>query len=375
MNSFTDLKLPEALLCALQKMCYEKPTPIQAKTIPVAMEGRDLIACAQTGTGKTAAFCLPIAIELLDKPQKIALVLVPTRELANQIDAYWRELTCFLPELRSACIIGGASFLVQNRALSKKPRFLIATPGRLLDHLRHRTVNLSNTEILVLDEADRMLDMGFAPQLEGILRYLPKKRQTLLFSATWDNSTHKLAKKYLQNPQHISDGTNSQAAVAVEQKVLSTTGDKKKEVLLDELKQRKGSVLVFARTKHRTDRLVRYLNSCGLDVGRIHGGRTQSQRNSALSAFRSGQMRILIATDIAARGIDVQKIAHVINFDLPQVAEDYIHRIGRTGRAGLSGEALSFLTPEDKSHWKEINRLLKRTGSSIPVCQRTKIAV
>jgi superfamily II DNA/RNA helicase len=211
-----------------------------------------------------------------------------------------------------------------------------------------------------------MLDMGFAPQLSQILRHLPKARQTLLFSATWDANMDKLSKSYLSNPERIAIGTASRAAPTIDQKVITTQTVKKNETLLDELNQRDGSVLIFARTQARTDRLARYLNTFGLEVGRLHGGRSQGQRNSALAAFRTGQMRILVATDIAARGIDVAEIAHVINYDLPQAPEDYIHRIGRTGRAGMKGEALSILTPEDRSQWHAISKLLQKTGSSVP---------
>ena len=366
MNSFQDLNLPEALASALRSIHFQQPTPIQAQAIPVGIAGGDLIACAQTGTGKTAAFCIPAAIQLLRNPGKTALVLAPTRELALQIEVFWRTLTQYMPELRVSCLIGGAAFGAQTRSLSRRPRLIIATPGRLLDHLERRTLSLASAGFLVLDEADRMLDMGFAPQLTRILRVLPKARQTLLFSATWDSSLDQLARNYLQKPSRITVGTASRAASTVNQALISTTGARKNETLLDELNQRQGSVLVFARTQHRTDRLARYLNSYGLEVGRIHGGRSQGQRNSALTAFREGNVRILVATDIAARGIDVADIAHVINYDLPQAPQDYIHRIGRTGRAGAQGTALSLLTPEDRVQWAEISRLLKKTGSAVP---------
>jgi superfamily II DNA/RNA helicase len=368
MKSFQELRLPETLSRALREIRFETPTPIQAQAIPRVMAGKDLIACAQTGTGKTAAFCLPIAARLLGEKSGTALVLAPTRELALQIDAFWKDLTRFAPELLSACLIGGTSFGAQARALAKRPRLLIATPGRLLDHLGQRTAELSRTTFLVLDEADRMLDMGFAPQLERIRRQLPNRdRQTLLFSATWQSSLDRLAGGYLKAPERITVGAVSRAAPLVDQQVVSTTGVRKNETLLDELNRRDGSILVFARTQKRTDRLVRYLNSYGLEVGRLHGGRSQGQRNSALAAFKDGSTRILVATDIAARGIDVTEIAHVINYDLPQLAEDYVHRIGRTGRAGLKGTALSILTPEDRAQWGEISKLLKKSGSTAPI--------
>ena len=363
MNSFQDLKLPGALERALREMGFDQPTPIQTDAIPSAIEGKDLIATAQTGTGKTAAFGIPMAVHLLSDPGKTALVLAPTRELALQIEAFWRDLTRFAPELRSACLIGGASFSNQVRALSKRPRLVIATPGRLIDHIQRRTVVLTRSEILVLDEADRMLDMGFAPQLAQIMRYIPRERQTFLFSATGDSNMDRLASSYLKNAVRISVGKTSQAAPLINQETVATTARKKNETLLDSVNAREGSILVFARTQSRTDRLAKYLNSYGLDVARIHGGRSQGQRTSALSAFRTGQTRILVATDIAARGIDVADIAHVINYDLPQAPEDYIHRIGRTGRAGRKGRALSLITPEDRSQWNSISRLLKRASA------------
>jgi ATP-dependent RNA helicase RhlE len=254
----------------------------------------------------------------------------------------------------------------QYRAISRRPRVIIATPGRLVDHLNRRTVDLSKTSILVLDEADRMLDMGFAPQLSVILKYLPRARQTLLFSATWASDTDALSKKYLKNPTRVSVGSVSQAMPKIKQAVLTISSAKKNDLLLDELNRREGLVLVFARTQARTDRLSRYLESYGMSVARIHGGRSQAQRVAALSAFKTGKSRVLLATDIAARGIDVTDIAHVINYDLPMVAEDYIHRIGRTGRNGAEGNAVSLLTPEERGQWKDILKLLQKTGSAAP---------
>ena len=369
MNSFQDLQLPPSIGKALQAMAFDKPTPIQAQAIPTALMRRDLIACAQTGTGKTAAFCIPILVRLLKSPDRTALILIPTRELARQIEEFWKKLTKFNPEIGSATLIGGVPMKPQVRALNRQARVIIATPGRLVDHLSRGTMSLSRTEILVLDEADRMLDMGFAPQLAQVLRYLPKARQTLMFSATMPTGIEHLASKYLKDPARVTIGTLSQAAPKVAQTAISTTTVQKNETLLDELNRREGSVLIFARTQARTDRVARYLKGFGLEVNRLHGGRTQGQRNSALSGFKSGHVRILVATDIAARGIDVLNIAHVINYDLPMVAEDYIHRIGRTARAGASGQATSFVTPEDRSQWREITMMLKKTGSQVPVPQ------
>ncbi len=366
LSTFAQFKLPPTLDRALKKMEFQTPTPIQIQAIPFAMKGKDLIATAQTGTGKTAAFSLPIATHLLENPNITALVLAPTRELALQIEMFWKELTQFTPDLKCACVIGGTSMNMQIKALSRAPRLIIATPGRLVDHLQRRTVNLGRLGILVLDEADRMLDMGFAPQLNQIMRVLPRDRQTLLFSATWPSTLDQLSKKYLSHPERVAVGTTSRAANTVKQSAIQTTAQKKNETLMNELNTRQGSVLIFVRTQSRTDRLARFLDTAGIEVGRIHGGRSQGQRTSALANFKNGKIRVLCATDIAARGIDVTEIAHVINYDLPQVPEDYIHRIGRTGRAGTSGEALSILTPEDRQQWSDISKLLKKSGSATP---------
>ncbi len=366
MNQFSQFNLPESIIKALEGLNFTTPTPIQTQAIPLAIAAKDLIATAQTGTGKTAAFSIPTLMNLLKKPNSNALVLVPTRELAIQIETFWKQLTKFNPEMRFACLIGGTSYGPQFRALAKKPRFIIATPGRLVDHIRQKTLKLNFVETLVLDEADRMLDMGFAPQLNEVLKFLPNQRQTFMFSATWDEKLNQLSKKFLKNPERIAVGVTSRAADTIEQKIVQTTAQKKNDTLLDEINARQGSILIFARTKIRTDRVAKFLDSYGLNVAKIHGDRTQKQRNTALDLFKSGRTRVMVATDVASRGIDVKNISHVINYDLPQVAEDYVHRIGRTGRAGATGQALSILTPEDRGMWREISFHLKRTGSELP---------
>ncbi len=362
MHHFNELQLHPKLQQAIQAMRFEKPTPIQASAIPAALTGRDLIGCAQTGTGKTVAFSIPVLTRLLNAPQKTALILVPTRELAAQVAEVIKKLTAFSPHLRSVLLIGGVSMQPQTRSLLNKPQVIIATPGRLIDHLNQKNLTLSLTDVLVLDEADRMLDMGFAPQLNQILRHLPNTRQTLCFSATLPPDMEKLAARFLKNPLRVTVGEVSQPVQAIEQSTVQTTAANKNDTLMDELNARKGSVIVFARTQHRTDRVARYLESYGHKVTRLHGGRTQGQRNTAIAGFKDGRFRIMVATDIAARGIDISHIAHVINYDLPQVPEDYVHRIGRTGRAGAKGEAVSLITQEDQSQWKEIVRLLRKTG-------------
>lgn len=349
------MNLPPQLDRVLEAMNFHTPTPIQAQAIPVVLSQRDLIGSAQTGTGKTAAFCIPLLVRLSQLPQKNALILAPTRELAMQIAEVLGRLCAAFPDLKPALLIGGSAMQPQFRALAKKPRILVATPGRLVDHLQRGAASLLATEILVLDEVDRMLDMGFAPQLNAILRCLPKTRQTLLFSATVPEDILKLAAKFLRDPVKVAVGPISQPIQKIRQSAIQTTGARKNDVLLDELDARKGTVLIFTRTKRRTDRVARHLADSGHSVTRIHGSRSQGQRSAAIQGFRAGQFRILVATDIAARGLDIPHIAHVINYDLPLVLEDYVHRIGRTARAGADGAALSLVLPEDQQQWRRIS--------------------
>ncbi len=356
MNQFKTMNLPAPLERALEAMSFSVPTPIQTQAIPPAMTGRDLIGCAQTGTGKTAAFGIPLIARLIENPKKTALILAPTRELVVQIMEVLRQLCMGSNDLHCAVLIGGANIRPQIRALQRNPRIVVATPGRLIDHLNHHTVSLADVGILVLDEADRMLDMGFAPQLREILRYVPRERQTLLFSATLPDDIQQLAARILQNPIRVSVEDATKPVYKIKQSVIETTAANKNDVLVDQLNARKGSVLIFTRTKHRTERLAKYLEEYGYAVARIHGGRSQNQRTLALEGFRTGEFRVLVATDIAARGLDVPHIAHVINYDLPQVPEDYVHRIGRTARAGAEGEALCLVSPEEKGQWLRISR-------------------
>ncbi len=361
--TFADFDLPEELEKALGESGYERPTPIQEQSLPHTLGGFDLIGCAQTGTGKTAAFVLPMLTRLLEDEDAQALVLAPTRELAAQILDTFKKLANHARHLRPQLIIGGASFHEQNRMLRQGPRILVATPGRLVDHLQQKTIQLSRVKFLVLDEADRMFDMGFAPQIDKILRQIPKERQTLLFSATFSPEIRKLALRSLREPKEVFIGAPSRAAEGVEQEILEISTQQKFPMLLDELNKREGTVLLFTGMKHRADKLARSLQDYGHSVARIHGGRTMGQRNSAIKDFRSQKVRILVATDIAARGLDISHVAHVINYDLPQDPEDYIHRIGRTARAGALGKALSFVTHEDKDSWRKISRLLAKSGA------------
>lgn len=367
MSYFHKLKLLPAIQQALDALDFKKPTPIQEKAIPVILKGTDVIGTAQTGTGKTAAFCIPALTYLLNNAEKSALILVPTRELALQIEKFWIQLTQFCPEVTSVVLIGGVPIATQVKRLAKNPRLMIATPGRLVDHLQLDNFNLKTVNLMILDEADRMLDLGFSAQLAEIARLVPHKRQTLLFSATWNSEISELAKKQLNHQMvRIFVGETSQAAASVTQNLLKTTESGKRDLLLDVINAERGSLLIFTSTQVRAESVANYLSEYGVGVNRIHGGRTQGQRSTALKQFREGKIKVLVATDIAARGIDVNEIAQVVNYDLPQIAEDYIHRIGRTGRAGLEGIATSFLTEADEGKWMDVLELLKKTGSPIP---------
>ncbi len=357
MTTFDSFKFPPSIAKALAKMNFVKPTPIQEQAIPPGLEGRDIMGMAQTGTGKTAAFSLPLMIRLMNQPHACALILAPTRELAMQTHKFVKELAGKNIALNCALIIGGNSIQQQQRDLRSGARILIATPGRLCDLLRFDPRILSRSTLLVLDEADRMLDMGFIPQLKIILRALPKARQTMMFSATFPPKIKELAKQFLKNPVEIKVGEPSRPIEKIEQKIIETTHKGKNDLLLDELNAREGSILIFTRTKERTDRLLKFLLSYGYSAISIHGDRTMAQRREAIEGFRKGTFKILVATDIASRGLDIKDIGHVINYDLPQVPEDYVHRIGRTARNGKGGEALCLLTPDDRQMWKTITRL------------------
>ncbi len=360
--SMHDLNLIPELLEAIADMGYTQPTPIQAKAIPVALAGRDLIACASTGTGKTAAFLLPIFQRLLERPGNgcRALILSPTRELALQIDEQALGLGYHLG-LSAAAIVGGMEMGPQERALREGSVLMVATPGRLLDHMRFEYVDLSGVEMLVLDEADRMLDMGFLPDIRRILAALPDGRQTLLFSATMPAKIAQLAGEILRDPVTVTVDRQapargiSQSACAIAQE--------RKAALLSTLLRWEGmdSVLVFVRRKADADRLARSVTRGGVAATSIHADRTQEERLAALEAFRSGQFPVLIATDVAARGLDVSGISHVINFDVPRSAEDYIHRAGRTARAGAVGEVITFVSPDEEDGLGEIEQVLGTT--------------
>jgi ATP-dependent RNA helicase RhlE len=359
-RAFEGLPLHAKLKRGIEELGYREPTPIQRGTIPPAVEGRDIIGRSQTGTGKTAAFLLPILERLLDRPRGriYALVLTPTRELALQAEGFLRKLAAHT-QLRGAAVYGGVGMADQERALRGGAEVIVATPGRLLDHMGRRYVDFSALRILVLDEADRMLDMGFLPDVRRILSGLPRDRQTMLFSATMPPEVIRLSRDFLRDPKLVEVEERTVAAVGVAHLALPVPMHLKTDLLAELLRdETMTSVLVFARTKHRADRLARELVRRGVNAGVIHGNRSQSQRVRALEAFRTGAHRVLVATDIAARGVDVKGVSHVVNFDIPHEPEVYVHRVGRTARAQARGDAYSLLAPEEEADFARIERLL-----------------
>lgn len=366
--NFSQLGLAPALVRICESLQYNEPTPIQQQAIPVVLSGSDLIGCAETGTGKTAAFLLPIIqkMEAQARPGVRLLVLAPTRELASQIEASYRQLA---PKRspRVACLIGGAAMGRQCEALRRGAGVVIATPGRLLDHVERGTVDLSQVETLVLDEADRMLDMGFLPAIRRVLAKLPTKRQTLLFSATMSSAIEKLARSTMNQPKLIEISLRGQAATTVEQTVYPVATESKTALLLDLLESTTPleRVLVFTRTRRGAERLSHILEAREHKVNRIHADRTQPQREAALRGFKEGVTRVLVATDIASRGLDVDSVSHVINYDVPAAPEDYVHRIGRTGRAGKTGRAITLMTPAEEPSMRVIERLTGQTPERV----------
>src|SRR5438309_6998309 len=362
--NFSQLGLGDAQLRSCESLGYTEPTPIQRQAIPVILSGRDVIGCAETGTGKTAAFLLPIIQKISERarPGIRVLVLAPTRELALQIKTNYGELNR-VKSNRSVIAIGGANIRTQISELRKGASVLIATPGRLLDLTERNAVNLSAIEVLVLDEADRMLDMGFLPAIRRVLAMLPTQRQTLLFSATMSSNIEQLARSTMKDPKLIEVNVRGRAAMMVEQTAYPVAQESKTALLLDLLEREKFErVLVFTRTRRGAERLSHILTARDHSANRIHADRTQPQREAALSAFRDGRTRVLVATDIAARGLDVDAVSHVINYDVPAAPEDYVHRIGRTGRAGNQGRAITIVTPVDELSMRAIERL---TGQKV----------
>jgi len=358
MTNFADFGLSEPIMTALNKMGFEKPTPIQEAAIPLALEGRDILGSAQTGTGKTGAFSIPMIEMLIRNPAKTALVLTPTRELAKQVLDAIRDMIGAQHNMKTAFIIGGEPYGKQFAQLKNRPRIIVGTPGRINDHLDKKTLDLSNAAFLVLDETDRMLDMGFGVQLERIKKHLPQERQTLLFSATMPQEIVKIANAYLTNPERIQMGETNIVAPKIKQEILRINHDKKHDEMVRQLHERDGTVIIFVKTKYGTEKMAKRLREEGFTADALHGDLRQRKRDQIMRAYREKKFRILCATDIAARGLDVPHIEHVINHDLPQVAEDYIHRMGRTARAGADGSALSFISPADNRMWRAIEQLL-----------------
>jgi ATP-dependent RNA helicase RhlE len=362
---FTNLGLHPSLLKGLKDLGFTRPTPIQADAIPLAIAGQDLLACAMTGSGKTAAFLLPILHRLIDKPRGTtrALVLTPTRELAAQIVEDLNDLAVHTP-LTAAAVFGGVGMGPQEHAFRSGVDVIVGTPGRLLDHFRSSYAKLGGLQYLVLDEADRMLDMGFLPDIRRVLRHVPARRQTLFFSATMPPPIAELSREMLKSPATINIERRSAPAVGITHAVYPVPQHLKPSLLLKLLTGGEmHDALVFTRTKHRANRLAKHLGEHGVKVERIHGNRSQSQRTEALAGFKSGKYRVLVATDIAARGIDVTALGHVVNFDVPIVAEDYIHRVGRTARAELTGSAFTFVAPEEEGSLRGIERAV---GNRLP---------
>ena len=355
---FNELPIETKLKNSIKFADFKTPTPIQSKSIPISLTGKDILGTAQTGTGKTLAFTIPMINKLILDKNAMALIICPTRELASQVMQTVLKLNIREIGIGNALLIGGEGMQKQLKKLKKRARIIVGTPGRINDHLKRQSLNLSKVSYLVLDETDRMLDMGFTPQIELILKYIPKQHQTLLFSATLPNNILRISEKYLNNPERVAVGSLSTPIEKIKQETFQITQDKKYHELINQLVERSGSILVFVKTKHGADKIVKRLKYDGHSADAIHGNLRQSKRERVINNFRNGKSRILIATDVAARGLDIPLIQHVINYDLPQVPEDYIHRIGRTGRAGKEGSALTFLTPSDRSMWNSISRLI-----------------
>jgi ATP-dependent RNA helicase RhlE len=362
---FSSLKLHPSLLKGLKELGFPRPTPVQTEAIPPALAGRDILATAMTGSGKTAAFLLPILNQLINRPRRTtrALIITPTRELALQILADLNAMAVHTP-VTAAAVFGGVGMGPQEHAFRSGVDILIATPGRLLDHLRAPYARLTGIEFLVLDEADRMLDMGFLPDIRRILKQLPARRQTLFFSATMPSEIAALTRELLKNPVIISLQRKAAPASGITQAVYPVPQELKAPLFLKLLQRGDmDEALVFTRTKHRSDRLAKFLVRHGIDAERIHGNRSQLQRTAALANFKSGKHRVLVATDIMARGIDIAELGHVVNFDVPVVPEDYIHRVGRTARAEFTGDAFTFVSPEEEADLLQIERVL---GKRLP---------
>ncbi len=374
MHNFDELALPEAIRHTLLHLNFTTPTPIQAQAIPPALLGKDILGSAQTGTGKTAAFGIPLAAHLLKNPDHSALVMTPTRELAAQVMTQLKAIIGKSSKIKSALLIGGEAMPKQLQQLRQNPRLIVGTPGRINDHLKRRSLSLDDTHFLVLDETDRMLDMGFTIQIEKILSYMPTARQTMLFSATLPRNIVKISEQYLTDPARIEISQGSAAAANIHHDIIRLSEGEKYDRLIAELEHRDGSIILFMKTKYSTEKMARRLSKSGHSADALHGDLRQNKRDRVTAHFRASKFRILVATDVAARGLDIPHVAHVINYDLPQSAEDYIHRIGRTARAGAEGEAICFITPADRGKWYAIERLMNPDGAPQKERSETKRA-
>ncbi|MFH1845983.1 MAG: DEAD/DEAH box helicase [Candidatus Omnitrophota bacterium] len=366
--SFDGLGIAPKILEVLDRLKFTQPTPIQYKAIPIAIEGSDIIGVAQTGTGKTLAFAIPV-VQRLARTKGQCLIIVPTRELALQVNETFQKIVPLFG-IKTVVIIGGVPMQSQLKILKKNPRIIIATPGRLVDHMTQKTLRVNGVEILILDEADRMLDMGFKPDIDRILRFVPKQRQTMLFSATIPREVVSIGTAHMKLPIHVEVAPSGTAAERIVQELFILKKEDKKKLLAKLLDQYRGSILLFSRTKRGAARIKRQIKEMGHNAAEIHSDRTLHQRREALEGFKRGKYRVLVATDIAARGIDVVGIETVINYDIPDDAENYVHRIGRTGRAGHEGRAISFATPEQGKDIRNIENIIK---TALPVLEHPDI--
>ena len=363
MQNFNQLGLSEESLKILKGLNFETPTPIQEKVIPLALKGIDILGTAQTGSGKTISYVLPIVENLRNNVNSKFLILTPTRELAEQVFNVVKIFLGYGKPFKAINLIGGKGIYSQINQLKRNPQIIIGTPGRINDHLERKSLNLKNCSLVVLDEMDRMLDMGFGYQVDMILKFIDKRRQMILLSATLPPQILKISTKYLSDPSRISIKNNEVLETNIKQRIINTIPNEKIKVLVEQIEEREGSILIFVKTKIGADKVVKKLKAKSIKANALHGGLRQNRRSKIMQNFRDEKFRILVATDIASRGLDVPHIEHIINYDMPQASEDFIHRIGRTARAGSVGEAVSFLTPKDSRIWKSIESLLDKKGS------------
>jgi len=358
LQNFQELNLHKDLNASLAKINFKKPTTVQAKAIPLILNSRDVLGSAHTGTGKTAAFCIPLIEMVLNNKCKRAIILAPTRELAKQIEAVIQTLLVSKSKVKCLSLVGGEPMGKQLNRLRSNPQIIIGTPGRVNDHLNKKSLDLSKANFLILDEMDRMLDMGFSIQIDKILKFIPKEKQTLMFSATISKSIERLSSKYLNNPERVTVEEDKNDIPKIEQKIINLSNDEKLPYLVRHVQEKHGLMLVFVKTKRGAKKLAKQLYKEGFEADAIHGDLRQNKRSAVIKKFRSNKIQVLVATDVAARGLDIPNIEHVINYDLPQQAEDFIHRIGRTGRAGAKGQAWSYVTKSDSRKWREIEKIL-----------------